>query len=62
MDLAFGLIARMAPQINVFIVGAPVKIMVGILTVAITLPALSMIVGQIIAGNLAGMKLLVSGG
>ncbi len=56
MDVAFGLIARLAPQVQVFQVGAPMKIIVGLTTVAITLPTLSLVVGQIITGNLAGMQ------
>lgn len=59
MDVAFGLIARLAPQVNVFQVGAPVKIIIGLTTVAITLPALTTIIEQVIGGNLAGMKALL---
>lgn len=38
-DLALGIVARAVPQVNVFIVGFPVKITVGIALVALVLPA-----------------------
>ncbi len=60
VDVAFGLIARMVPQINVFVVGIPAKIIVGLMTVAMLLPIMSIIVGQIIAGTDTGMNALVA--
>jgi len=38
VDAALGLVARAAPQINVFIVGLPAKILIGIMVVAASLP------------------------
>jgi flagellar biosynthetic protein FliR len=38
--IMLGVIARTVPQINVFFVGLPMKISVGIITIAITLPVL----------------------
>lgn len=38
-DLALGIVARAVPQVNVFIVGFPVKITVGVALVALVLPA-----------------------
>lgn len=37
-DISMGFIARTVPQMNVFIVGMPVKIMVGLLTLVILMP------------------------
>ena len=37
-DVAFGLVARMMPQLNVFAVGFPAKVAVGILVIGISLP------------------------
>jgi flagellar biosynthetic protein FliR len=37
-DVAFGMVSRVVPQLNVFAVGFPVKVGVGLLIVAATLP------------------------
>ncbi len=37
-DAAFGMVSRVVPQMNVFAVGFPVKVIVGMLFLAITLP------------------------
>ena len=47
-DAAFGLIARAVPQMNVFFVGLPAKILLGFATIAASLPFVS----QHIAGDL----------
>ncbi len=39
-NLALGVISRVAPQINIFAVGFPLTLVIGILGVALTLPAL----------------------
>ena len=39
-NLALGIISRVAPQINIFAVGFPVTLVVGIVGIAVTLPAL----------------------
>jgi flagellar biosynthesis protein FliR len=39
-DVAFGMVSRVVPQLNVFAVGFPVKIGVGLLIVAATMPFL----------------------
>lgn len=47
-DVAFGMVSRVVPQLNVFAVGFPVKVGVGLLIFATTLPFLSgWISGQI---------------
>lgn len=40
-DLAFGLVSRMVPQMNVFIVGIPAKIAVGLLAMIASTPLLA---------------------
>jgi flagellar biosynthetic protein FliR len=61
VDIAFGLIARFVPQVNVFIVGIPAKIIIGLATVVLLLPALAIVVGQIVAGTQVGMDALIAG-
>ena len=41
VDLAMGIVGRVIPQLNVFMVAMPVKIMLGLSTVSLCLPALS---------------------
>jgi flagellar biosynthetic protein FliR len=60
-DIALGLVARTVPQINVFIVGAPAKILVGMATMILILPVMALIVGQIVAGTSFGLHALVAG-
>jgi flagellar biosynthesis protein FliR len=40
-DVAFGLVSRVMPQLNVFAVGFPAKVLVGLLLVGASLPFLS---------------------
>jgi len=37
-DIALGTISRMVPQLNIFVVGLPLKILVGIAVMAVTVP------------------------
>jgi flagellar biosynthetic protein FliR len=37
-DAAFGVVARVVPQLNVFAVGFPAKVMVGLLVIGVSLP------------------------
>lgn len=60
VDVAFGLVARLAPQVNVFMVGQPAKVIVGLATVAVLLPAMALIVGQITVGTLNGLHTLIA--
>jgi len=48
VSLGFGLIARTVPQINILIVGFPIKIAVGLLGIGLTLPIFSRILGNIV--------------
>lgn len=48
-DVALGFIARTAPQINVFIIGFPVKVGVGILLLGVSLPFFSFVFTKLVA-------------
>jgi flagellar biosynthesis protein FliR len=37
-DVAFGMVSRLAPQLNVFVAGFPVKILAGLLVMGVSLP------------------------
>lgn len=50
-DIALGIIAKSMPQINVFILGLPVKIIVGLLVILLTIGAFRGIVNVIIQGT-----------
>lgn len=60
LDAAFGLVARLVPQINVFIVGIPGKIIVGLTTVAVLLPGFTVIVGDIEIATITASRNLVT--
>ncbi len=61
-DVGLGLIARMAPQVNVFFLGMPLKIIVGLATIALLMPVLALVAGQIVTGSSAGIHTLLAGG
>ena len=44
-DVALGIISKAMPQINVFMVGMPIKILVGIFIMVVTVPAMLMVLG-----------------
>lgn len=46
VDLAFALVARTVPQMNVLIVGLPAKIILGLATVSLALPVLAVAVHE----------------
>lgn len=48
-DIAMGFIARTVPQMNVFIVGLPLKIMVGLITLLVLLPVYLWLFGILFA-------------
>lgn len=50
LEIAMGVLARTMPQMNIFIVGFPLKIFVGLLVIAISLPAFSIILSKVNAG------------
>jgi len=50
-DVALGVISKAMPQMNVFMVGMPLKILVGLMIIVITLPAMMYILGNLF-GNI----------
>jgi len=46
-SVALGMIARTVPQMNVFIVGFPLQIGLGLLMIGLTLPLFSMVINNI---------------
>ncbi|MGU3469618.1 flagellar biosynthetic protein FliR [Paenibacillus sp. D51F] len=46
-DVGLGFLARTAPQYNVFVIGAPLKIMLGILLLMLLMPSLGVLFGHL---------------
>lgn len=53
-DLGMGLVARTVPQVHVIIVGAPIKVAVGLLVMIASLPATVHIIDSVLGNSLAG--------
>jgi len=49
-DVALGIIAKAVPQVHVFIVGLPLKILVGFIVIAVTITAFRNIVHVLMGG------------
>lgn len=49
-DVVFGIVARAVPQMNVFVIGFPLKILLGLLAVAVTLPFTVAFMRDLVAG------------
>jgi len=47
VNVALGLMARVAPQMNVFVVGFPLQISVGLLMIAVSVPLLGFVIPQL---------------
>lgn len=61
--VALGLIARTVPQMNIFIVAMPVKIVIGLIFFSLTLPFLAVFLGELFQGfgyEIFGLIRLVS--
>ena len=50
-DAAFGVVSRVVPQLNVFAVGFPAKIVVGLLLMAASLPFVAGWIGNELAAG-----------
>jgi flagellar biosynthetic protein FliR len=46
-DVALGIISKAMPQINVFMVGLPLKILVGLVIMIVTMPAMMVMFGEL---------------
>jgi flagellar biosynthetic protein FliR len=60
ISIGFGLIARTVPQINILIVGFPLKIAVGLISIGLTLPIFARMVGSIFLNFGDKLNLLLS--
>lgn len=47
-DVGIGLMSRAVPQMNLFVVGLPAKIIVGLIALLLALPAVSTAIGQVL--------------
>lgn len=54
VDVSFAILARTMPQMNVFIVGMPAKVIIGLLTVAMVLPMMASFAGSILPAIATG--------
>jgi flagellar biosynthetic protein FliR len=61
VDLALGLMVRMVPQINVFMLGFPLKVAAGLLILAGLLPVLGVVLRQLFDRMVADILVLVRG-
>ena len=60
-DMALAVVARSVPQLNVFVVGMPAKIIVGFLILSLTLPLTAMIMGNLFTGLGGSIAFLLRG-
>ena len=61
VDLALGFVSRTVPQLNVFMMGFPMKIIVGILTLSAVVPALGTLLQDVFKTMQNNMLLLLRG-
>jgi flagellar biosynthetic protein FliR len=60
-NLALGLLARVAPQMNVFVVGLPLQIGVGLLMMALSVPLLGYVAPQLFQQTASNMDTVMRG-
>lgn len=60
-DLALGLMVRMVPQINVFMLGFPLKIAAGLVALAVTVPLLGGVLARVFEGMARDLAILAKG-
>jgi flagellar biosynthetic protein FliR len=56
LEIAFGLLIRMVPQMNMFVVGVPIKIVVGFIVLMFTLPVFVGFSGRIFSEMFTGIE------
>lgn len=61
VDISLGMIGRTAPQMNIFMMGFPLKIFVGILTLSIMIPLMGVIFNKIFSLMEQDMLLILKG-
>jgi flagellar biosynthetic protein FliR len=62
VDVALGIISRVVPQLNVFFVGLPLKVGLGLLTIALALPVTLSNASQVFHTTIRGALSLVGSG
>lgn len=60
-DLALGILSKTVPQMNVFVVGMPIKIFVGIVVLVMMLPVFSSIMEVLLDGMYADLEKVIRG-
>ena len=61
VDLSFAFVSRAMPQMNVFVVGMPVKSLVGLTTLVVVLPLFAVFVGNLVAHAGGGLVAVLGG-
>lgn len=59
VDVALGMIARAVPQVNVFVIGFPIKILVGLLILLLVMPAFFMVTKHLVQQMILAMRTLM---
>ncbi|ADU30742.1 flagellar biosynthetic protein FliR [Evansella cellulosilytica] len=59
VDLALGMVSRAVPQINVFVVGMPLKVLVGFILLLLVMAPFFMVVNQLIETMIITMRTLM---
>jgi flagellar biosynthesis protein FliR len=59
VDVALGMIARAVPQVNVFVIGFPIKIFVGFVILILAMPAFFMVTKQLVQQMILAMRTLM---
>lgn len=60
VDVGLGMLARTAPQFNVFVVGIPIKIIVGYMILLIMIPSFGYLFDQLFTNLFAGLDRLLN--
>ncbi len=59
VDVALGMIARAVPQVNVFVIGFPIKILVGFIVLLLAMPAFFMVTKYLVQQMILAMRTLM---
>lgn len=62
VNIGMGVVGRAAPQLNIFAVGFPVTLLMGLVLMWVTVPQVLTAVGELITGMLGRMLTLITGG
>jgi flagellar biosynthetic protein FliR len=61
IDVSLGILIRMVPQINVFMLGFPMKITTGLILLACLLPVMGVVLEKVFERMVADVHILVRG-